>query len=167
MSRSPKFASIPRCASRTLMAHSLLGEDNPDWKHSPIRAYPGWEGYQWYAIGRDAAEWYPSWWWWAKKYPDAFTEAMGFKFLSLEEDMEILEKPPVIGPVARPYGLHGWVPEDFDARYADALSRGLDFYGFCRETIMDGVPCQILPIEDLDAWLEARGLTPHHDNARA
>ena len=166
-----RFASIPKCGSRTLGAQALLGEADPDWKHSPIRAYPEWERFHWMAIERDPASWYPSYWAELVRArrlgeADPFVAALGLRLESLKEDMRILDRPPMVGPVPRCYGVNGWVPPDFDSRYADARARGLDFYGFCREVVVDGVPCENLPLESLDAWLVARGLPPEHNNAR-
>jgi hypothetical protein len=167
-----RLASIPKCASMTLRAmDGLLGEADPDWKHSPIRAYPNWEQFHWMAVTRPAADWYPSYWaelvrFRALGQPDPFVEALGLGLVNMEADLAILQAPPEIGPVARPYGVNGWVPADFDVQYAAARDLGLDFYGFVREVVLDGVACETVALTDLDAWLVANGFPPEHTNAR-
>src|SRR3990167_5940677 len=152
-----RFAAIPKCASMTLRAVSLLGEADPGWRHPPIRAYPNWEQYHWMTIERPAAAWYPSYWAELVRFrrlgePDPFVAALGLGLVDMAADLAILQDPPRLGPVPLPYGVNGWVPEDFDARYAEARSRGLDFYAFVREVVLDGVECESLPIASLDAW---------------
>jgi hypothetical protein len=172
-----RFASIPKCASHTLGALSLLGEADPAWKHSPIRAYPEWERYRWIAIERPAATWYPSYWAELVRFrtlgvPDAFVLALGLGLVDMAADLAILQNPPRIEPLPQIYGINnrcgvnGWVPPDFDARYAAARARGLDFYGFCREVVTDGVECESLPLEHLDAWMIEHGYPAHHEYAR-
>jgi hypothetical protein len=169
-----RFAAIPKCASMTLRALSLLGEADPSWKLSPIRAYPEWEKYHWMAIERPAAEWYPSYWTELVRFralgvQDAFVGALGLSLTDMDADLAILQDPPHIGPLPQTYdrsGVHGWVPPDFDSRYADARGRGLDFYAFVRETVIDGVPCEPLPIEHLNAWLQMHGYPAEHNNTR-
>jgi hypothetical protein len=167
-----RFAAIPKCGSMTLRAmDGLLGEFDPDWKHSPIRAYPNWEQFHWMAVERPAVEWYPSYWAELVRFrtlgqPDPFVDALSLSLVDMEADLAVLQNPPEIGPVVRPYGVNGWVPLDFDSRYAEARARGLDFYAFCREVILDGVVCESIALSDLDAWLVAHGFQPSHENAR-
>lgn len=166
-----RFASIPRCASRTLQSLGLLGErpvrdrfgELKGVHHHPIRQYADWEKYRWMVVTRDPESWYRSWWETAKGEPDGFAAAVGLKFRSLEEDQEILHNASGYGIVPRCEGLHGWVPADFGTTFP---ASGLDFYEYCRSVIMDGVTCEPVRIEDLDAWLISQGLTPVHLNLR-
>ncbi len=55
----PKFAAMPKAASRTLKAHNLLGEA-PGMVHNPIRKFPDWEKYDWHVVVRGAESWLAS-----------------------------------------------------------------------------------------------------------
>ncbi len=153
-----RFASIPKCASRTLKANGLLGEVEP---HSLVTTYPDWERFEWYEVTRDYETWVLSWWAECKRAPDAFTVALGFQFQDVTSDLHILTNPPRISGLPKLEGVNAWVPSDF--------SKGFDRYfgnlmGFCRSIITAGVPCIEIPIAGLDAWLSERGFVPAHLN---
>ena len=91
-----------------------------------------------------------------------FADWLGFKYLNLGDDLDLLDNPPVTPAPRRP-GLNAWIPEDFTA---DFLASGLRFKDYCFATIADGVPCEIIQLADLDAWLTEHGFTPVHKNKR-
>jgi hypothetical protein len=166
-----RFAAIPKCASSTLTALTLTGAYTPPFRHPRIRTVPDWEKYHWMAVERPAADWYASYWAELKRAekmgdPDPFVAALGLRLQNMEEDLAVLQNPPRVALLPRPYGVNGWIPDDFHDRFAEARARGLDFYGFCREFILDGVPCESIAIGDLDAWLLAHGYPAHHLNLR-
>lgn len=157
-----RFAPIPKCASRTLKVHGLLGEADGR-EHSKVTEYPDWEKCEWYAIERDEWNWYPSYWHQAKQNPDSFTKAVGLKFESMANDLGVLRNPPEIS-FERPKGVNNWIPINFNSAYAPFKG---DFYGFCRATILDGVQCIPIQIKNLDSWLIERSLHPFHMYKRA
>jgi len=166
-----RFAAIPKCASSTLNALTLTGAHDTPFRHPRIRSVPGWEGFRWMAVERPAADWYASYWAELKRAesygdPDPFVAALGLRLQNFEEDFAILQSPPRVELRPRPYGVNSWIPEDFHERFAEARGRGLDFYAFCREYILDGVPCEPIAIGDLGAWLVSHGYQALHINPR-
>lgn len=161
-----RFASIPKCASRTLKAHGLLGEVEGR-HHSRITEYPDWERYEWMVILRPAAAWYQSWWKETKRTPDAFAQAMDLRFQSLDEDLAALEHPPKGLTLPKMEGVHAWVPMDFCDDFPAFLKRGGGFMEYCYATITCGIACTPLHINDLDDWLSKQGLHPIHVNPSA
>jgi hypothetical protein len=165
MTMAARFASIPKCASRTLKAHGLLGEVEGR-HHSRLTEYPDRQTYEWMVILRPAADWYASWWQEAQRTPDTFTQAMGFRFRSLEEDLKALESPPEGIAFPQMEGLHAWIPPDFSEDYPRFIQSGMGFMEYCYSVITCGIPCTPLHLADLDSWLSAQGLQPIHVNPR-
>lgn len=154
-----RFASIPKSASKTLKVQGLSGGTN-ERPHMPIRECPEWEKYDWHVVRRDTASWLESWWYEAKKARAPFTEALGMKFESIADDMAIFDSPPVIPPMKCEH-LHSWIPVNFSEAFKPFHGR---FQDFCYATIMDNVPCKVVNIVNLDAWLVEHGFKPLHIN---
>lgn len=157
-----RFASIPKCASRTLKVQGLLGETD-DFPHMPIQRFPNWDRFEWHVVVRDVAVWLASWWQEAKRAEDDFCQRMGMQFKSMRDDLAILENPPKIGRVPFVRGFNSWIPENFDEAYKPFRGH---FQAFCYSVITSGVRCVPVPIHDLDTWLEARGFKALHLNVR-
>lgn len=160
-----RFASIPKAASSALRAHGLSGVVNGRC-HAPITEYPDWAKYEWKIIVRPAKDWYESYWHWTKQWPDAFTQAMGLKFHSIDEDLEALSNPPSDIVLPELHGVNEWIPVDFAEDYPAFLKTGGGFMEYCYSVITCGIPCEPMPIADLDAWFISQGLTPLHARPR-
>jgi hypothetical protein len=157
-----RFAAIPKCASRTLKAHGLLGATNAE-PHLRVTAFPFWERITWQMVVRDSASWLVSWWHEANRAEGDFCQRLGMRFHCMDEDLSLLKAPPRIDKVSKAPGFNSWIPENFRAAYEPF---GGDFHAFCIATITDGVKCIPVAIQDLDAWLIARGYEAAHINAR-
>lgn len=157
----PIFASIPKCASRTLKKLGLLGE-LPGRTHTKITEYPEWQGYSWHRVVRDKTDWYESWWKECRDSGSLLAEAFGMTFQNMGADLQKLRKVPDVAP-RRP-GVNGWVPEDFVHAYRKYLANGLGLYEYCQDVITDGVKCIEVPFEQLDDWLTSHGYTPCYEN---
>jgi hypothetical protein len=161
-----RFASIPRCASRTLKALGLLGEVDGRC-HTRITEYPDWQKYEWMAVDRPAADWYASWWRACRDQRNLLAYEWGFRYESMEEDLAQLQHPEFLQSVPLRWGLNQWVPMDFLDVYPGYLARGLGLKELCFDTVTCGIPCNTVPLADLDSWLRARGYSPIHANASA
>ncbi len=157
-----RFASIPKCASRTLNTLGLLGEV-PGKDHSRIKEYPEWDKYHWVVITRPRLEWYLSWWHEAKATNDIFVRALKLKFMSLEEDLLIIKNPPKDLRLPNLSGVHAWVPSTY---VVDFPNSGLDWMDYCYSVIVEDVSHEKLNLSDLDKWLETNGYVPIHENVR-
>lgn len=170
-----RFASIPKCASRTLKAAGLLGEVEGRF-HRPIQQYPDWERYQWHIVTRDPYLWLAEWWQECRNHvyeasqifgkPIAVLrpEGMQFQLGSFHDDIQMLKDPHTLTSLPARAFVNAWLPEDAVARYAEALIAGKDFHQFCRDTITGGHPCVQVPIDDLDRFLADHGVKPTHEN---
>lgn len=156
-----RFAAVPKCASRTLLQLGLLGELEGR-HHTPVTDYPDWRRYQWHRVTRPAADWYASWWRECRDTGNLLGQAFGMSFEDMNADLAKLQELPLTAP-RRP-GVNAWVPADFLAEYSGYLERGLGLYEYCIDTITDGVSCIEVPLDQLDAWLTARGYAPLHEN---
>lgn len=156
-----RFASIPKCASRSLKALGLLGELDGR-AHTRIVDYPRWQQFQWHRVVRPREDWYAAWWRECRDTGNLLAEAFGMTFEDMHADLEKLQTLPLTAP-RRP-GVNAWVPADFLAMYSGYLECGLGLYEFCIDTITDGVSCIEVPLDQLDAWLTARGYAPLHKN---
>ena len=156
-----RFAAIPKCASRSLKALGLLGE-LPGRCHTKITEYPDWEKYEWFAVDRPADDWYRSWWLECKRTRSMFADWLGFKYESVVDDMAKISMHPKMEAPRRP-GINAWIPEEFSMEFSES---GKSFKKYCFDVITDGVPVEVIPLADLDAWLTARGFEPVHMNAQ-
>lgn len=159
-----RFASIPKCASRTLKSYGLLGEVDGK-EHNSIKDYPRWSEYKWIAVVRPEADWYASWWNEAKRSHDIFEHWFGLRFNSLADDLNALRNPIIPKGILLPRmsGVHSWVPPDFCESFPKS---GLSFMEYCYSVIVADVHCQKLPISELDNWLSIHGFEPVHLNTR-
>lgn len=166
-----RFASMPKCASRSLKAAGVLGEDGRF--HQPITSFPGWGQCEWHIVTRDRDSWLKSWWEECKRHVEEMAEMLaacrnrsGLQFSDFDSDMEALRDPRSLSALPARLFVNAWVPDDAEARYAECLAKGGDLYSFCREVITAGVVCKEVPIETLDEFLLTNGLTAHHMNER-
>jgi len=157
------FASIPRCASRTLREKNLIGEVVGK-DHARIVDYPNWNQYEWMVVTRPEADWYASWWHEAKSTHDAMEHLVGLRFVSLEDDLKRLKNPPQDIVLPKMGGVHSWIPANFCEEYPKS---NLGFMEYCYSIIVGDVPCSLLPLSDLDAWLTDHGYAPIHLNSRS
>lgn len=166
-----RFASIPKCASRSLKEAGVLGEVEGRF-HKPITEYPDYQQYQWHIVTRDADSWYRSWWDECRLQLEHTAEVMGkpaqlegLQFKDFMLDMLRLKNKDSIETLPCKLLVNAWIPtENAEEKYADAMARGLNFRQFCIETIAAGVKCIEVPIDTLDHFLVQRGYTPQHKN---
>lgn len=156
-----RFASIPKCASRSLEALGLLGE-SPGKAHSPITDYPDWVKYDWHLVMRPEKEWLDSWWTHCKKEKNPFAYWLGMTFENQERDLACFQSIPAT-PMVPCTEINRWVPNDFSTSFP---ASGLSFYAYCVRTITAGIVCTSIKISDLDSWLIAYGYAPCHLNER-
>jgi hypothetical protein len=156
-----RFAAIPKCASRSLKALGLLGELEGRC-HTKITEYPNWERFQWFAVDRPEWDWNRSWWLECKRTRSMFATWAGLQYQDLWEDMERLSRAPVTKAPQRP-GLNALVPDDFAERFPNS---GTTLKEFCFAEITAGIPVEVVPLADLDAWLTTNGFEPVHMNAQ-
>ena len=165
------FASIPKCASRSLKEAGILGEEEGRF-HKPITEYPDYEKYQWYMVTRDDESWYKTWWDECRLQLEHVEELLGnpvklsgLQFTNFKSDMWQLGFKWSIAHLPCRLLVNAWIPLNNPVeKYGNALERGLDFKQFCIETITDGVNCIEVPIETLDSFLLEHGYTPQHKN---
>lgn len=162
MEMNIRFASIPKCASRSLKELGLLGEVDGRC-HTKIIEYPDYQNYKWFAVDRPEDEWFKSWWYECRDSRSMFGQWLGFKYQNIEEDKDKLKSPPLVGVPLR-WGLNQWIKENFTE---DFLKSGLSLKEFCFNSIIGDVPCERININELDAWLINRGIDPVHKNARS
>lgn len=105
-----RFAAIPKCASRSLLALGLLGEVDGR-PHSLLKEYPNWDTYQWMVVDRKEDEWLTSWWLECKRTKNMFAHWAGFEYESLSKDLDKLNHLTGEAPVR--IGLNSWVTPDF------------------------------------------------------
>lgn len=172
-----RFASMPKCASRSLQAIGLLGEVEGR-HHSPITAYPDWQDYDWYIITREPYMWLAQWWEECRATVCSLAQCLGkdprelrhvglkFETGTFHDDSQLLKNPESLATLPARLFVNAWLPENAVNKYAKYLMEGKDFYDFCRETITDGVLCKEVWIDDLDKFLIDRGYTPQHLNKR-
>lgn len=156
----PRFAALPKCASRSLAALGLLGEVEGR-PHSKITEYPEWEKYEWFMVDRPAADWLRSWWLECDRTKNMLAHWAGFEFVDMWIDLPKLHT--MTGKAPQRAGLNGWVPDDFVPRFAES---GKTLKEFCFAEITCGIPCQVVQLADLDQWLMERGYFPFHKNKR-
>lgn len=156
----PRFAALPKCASRSLAAAGLLGEVDGQ-PHSKITDYPDWEKYEWFMVDRPSQDWLMSWWAECQRTNNLLAHWAGFEYMDMWADLRKLHAMTGEAPI-RP-GLNGWVPPDFVPRLAES---GKTLKEFCFAEIMDGVECTVIQLSELDQWLAKRGYFPHHKNTR-
>ncbi len=166
MEKEIRFASIPRCGSRSLKALGLLGELDGRC-HTQITEYPDWESFRWMRVDRPAEEWYASWWAACRDMRSLLAHEWGFRYESMEVDLALLGTPDNL-PAEAPqrWGLNQWVPADLRTRLRNYLDQGRDFKDLCIDTICDGVVCDVIPLAGLEEWLMMHGFTPRHENQR-
>ncbi len=161
------FASIPKSGSRSLKEIGFLGEVRGVC-HSRVTDWPDYKSFRWLAVYRDPASWEDSFWRSCRRRRDAFTVALGFTFESMDEDMARLADPAIIrklGVLPKRLGLHAWIPDDFCNSFADALEGGKSFKEYCFDYIVNGVPVEVVKLDDLDAFQVSKGIaTPVHTN---
>ena len=88
---------------------------------------------------------------------------MGYR--DFEKDMRLLHSDKAFSQVPR-IGIHGWIPDDFEISYRNALNRGLNFYQYCREIILDGVTVVDISLMKLNDFLIGQGYAPVKMNGR-
>ena len=164
-----KFASIPKCASRSLKEAGVLGEVSRF--HQPITEYPDYEKYQWHMVTRDADSWYKAWWDECRLQLEHTEKVMGkpaiingLQFTNFNADMRLLLNKQSIATLPCRLLVNAWIPLNAVEMYGEAMMRGLNFMEFCIETITQGVKCIEVPIEKLDSFLLANGYEPQHEN---
>ncbi len=168
-----RFASIPKCGSRSLLALGLLGEV-PGQYHSGVKAYPQWWKYKWFEVTRPDAEWYASWWNEQRKGVEYLSEMLcirkselrpeGMQFVDMAADLALLADPNTLASLPERMHVNAWLPDDCVAQYARALDQGKDFKTYCIETILCGMPTVQIPLSELDDFLSSHGYTPVHEN---
>jgi hypothetical protein len=166
-----KFASIPKCASRSLKEAGVLGEVDGRF-HKPITEYPDHQNYEWHMVTRSADDWYKAWWDECRLQLEHTEQVMGMpsslrglQFANFKSDMWLLKSKYSIATLPCRLLVNAWIPVDDPVeKYGDALARGLDFKQFCIETICAGVKCIEVPIEALDDFLLEHGYEPKHEN---
>lgn len=156
----PRFAALPKCASRSLAAIGLLGEVEGR-QHTKITEYPEWEKYEWFMVDRPERDWLKSWWLECDRVKNMFTHWAGFEFVDLDADLQRLKS--MTGRAPQRPGPSSWVPDDFVPRF---LESGKTLKEFCFAEITSGVPCQVVQLVNLNRWLVERGYFPFHKNAR-
>ncbi len=160
-----RFASIPRCASRSLQSIGLLGEMNGK-PHRPITEYPNWERYEWYAVTRDPLDWLRSWWSCGYANPDKKAGDFGMDYMDFSMDMEALHSNKAVWQVPRG-GIHGWIPDTFEKDWPFYLGRGLNFYDYCRMVIVGKIPAMEIPLSRLESFLSCKGYALPKMNGRS
>lgn len=166
-----RFASIPKCASRSLAEAGVLGEIAGKY-HRPIIEYPDYDQYEWFMVTRDSDSWYRAWWNECRLQLESTEDVMGkpvqldgLQFTNFKSDMWLLKNKWSIANLPCKLLVNAWIPVDNPIeKYGDAMDRGLDFRQFCIETITDGIPCIEVPIDELDTWLAKHGFEVHHKN---
>lgn len=147
-----RFASIPRCATRSLQSLGILGEVEGK-PHRPITEYPDWRGYQWCAVFREREDWLRSWWGCSYPNPGRKPGDFGMGYEDYDADMRMLHSEAAFAQVPRG-GIHGWIPDDFADGYRRYLECGLGMCEYCRDTILDGVPVLWVPLGLLNEFLK-------------
>lgn len=174
--RPIRFASMPKCASRSLRAAGILGE--VDRFHQPITSYPNWQAFDWHIVTRSPQLWLSEWWDECFYHVGALARLTGtpaellrpanglqFRLGSEADDLALLaSNPMVLASLPARLFVNAWLPADAVARYAECLLAGQTFYDFCRRTITAGIPCTEVPIDDLSAYLADRGIALPHLN---
>lgn len=158
-----RFASIPKCASKTLKVQGLSGA-TMERPHMPITDFPAWESYQWHMVERDRDSWLASWWWEAKRAEGDFCRLIGMEFRDMIRDLKCLENPPTLPNLPRYPGFNSWIPSNFSEAYKGFNG---DFHAFCISTITSGIECVKVKIENLSQWLIDHGYKPFTLNARS
>lgn len=149
-----RFASIPKCGSRSLEKLGLLGE-LPGRCHTKIKDYPEWEKYDWYVVTRPYDEWIHSWWMQCKKANDLLAHTAGFEYNNLDEDLAKLSK---IEFWESRWGVNQWVPYNFGERYDGDMQK------LAKEVIIEDVNCKEVKLSDLDDFLSGLGFEVTHEN---
>lgn len=159
-----RFASIPKCASRTLKALGLLGEIEGRC-HTKITEYPEWEKYDWHFVCR-GSDWEESWWMECKRTKNMFADWLGFQYQNLNDDLALLDKTFPDTEVPRRPGLNAWIPEHFKKSYPAYVRQNFGLHEYCFDMITERIPCKRVDIGELDQWLKERGYDPIHMNVR-
>jgi hypothetical protein len=173
-----RFASMPKCASRTLKELGLLGEVEGR-HHSKVTEYPNWQDYDWHIVTRNRDDWLVAWWDECRVTVANMVACLGkdrdvppdaglkFETGSFQDDMKRLKTPGSIAFLPARLFVNAWLPSDAVEKYAEVLAAGGDFYTFCQNTIANGIRGKEIPLDELDDFLTARGYTPQHINERS
>lgn len=132
--------------------------------HTIIKEYPDWESFTWMIVDRPLNEWLISWWRACRDMKDMLTHVWGFKFSSIEEDLQLLNKPELLKYVPRRWGINQWVPENFIKEYSSFLEKEKNIKDYCIHVITSGIACNVVMLKDLNNWFLKNGFAPIHKN---
>jgi hypothetical protein len=167
-----KFASIPRCASRSLKGIGLLGET---YFHSTILEYPDWYLYDWHRVEVDPQEWLESWWQECRSHVEHLANVLGktvgeirpigMQFISMEDDLKNITTE-VLKSMPAPIQVNAWLNAKVISKWDKYRSQGKPLYALCVDSITAGVACKVIKIANLNKFIVTQGLTPVHLNSK-
>lgn len=158
-----KFASIPRCASRSLLQMGILGETGGRY-HTRIVDYPSFQEYDWHAVIRPEREWFSSWWSVQKKLNYRGHHEFNLRLENEADDYNRLHDLPLLR-MPRRKGINAWMPENFIEDWEACRQAGTTFFGYCVGIICGTVPVKFVELSALNEWARAHGIQPVHTKA--